>query len=183
MTRTTFWLRTGCCIIWALIVLGALRSEPLWAEVVGDQYDLTGRWCGPWGCTASLPKLLAWQIPMTLIYVPAAWLLVRNVRLIQRWSGWLALATAVGTAAWLAGWAIYTASIGRFFLAGDVFRYLVFASIAGTSVVIPLLLASATCLLAGRGLPQLRSDADGGAVAEVPEDFSNVVVPHVDTAT
>lgn len=182
MTRATFWIRTAACTGWALLVLGALRSEPLWYDLVGDQYNLTNRWCGPWGCSASLPKLLAWQIPMALVTVPTAWLLVRSVPVAQRWAGMLSLVLTLGTIGWLLGWTVYTWSYDQISSVSDAARYAVFACIAGTSIAIPVLLASMTCLIA-RWLTRSGTDTNAGTMTEVSEDFGDVVVPHVDAAT
>ena len=183
MSRTRFWYGTAGFTGWAIVLLGALRSEPLWDRLLGDQYSVTHHWCGAWGCSAALPKLLAWQVPMVLLMVPATWLLVCGVPLLQRWSRLLALVTVLGTLGWLTVETVQAWNRNQIHSIGDVGRHLIFVGISGTSVVIPLLLAAATCLSARRRVPSSGSNPDTRSMAEQSEDLSDVVILHVDTAT
>ena len=72
---------------------------------------------------------------------------------------------------------------GQILSAADLGRFLVFSSIAGTTVATPALLAFLTILFARGQVPELRSNSDGGAATKQREDFGNVVVTHVDAAT
>ncbi len=210
MPQASFWYRTIKLIGWALVILGALRSEPLLRWLIGDQYAVTHHWCGAWGCSASFPKLLAWQIPVTLVFVPLAWMMVRSVPFVHRHSGLMGLLIGGAAITWVIAVTMQSFAAGQIHGVTDIGRRMVFASIAGTSVVIPTLLAAGSILLDRRinaGLachwptkdwdseapaetlahfiPEgpLRANADGGACTKQPEDFRDIVVSHVDTTS
>ncbi len=167
MSRTGFWFRTAAGTVWALLILGALRSEPLWYRIMGEQYAITHHWCGAWGCTASLPKLLAWQIPMALVAVPGVWLLIRSVPAVERHRLALGLLLILGTAGWVAAATIRSLTAGQIHSIADAGRRVVFESVAGSSVVIPLLLASVPCLMIWRSKPSHRDSQVGTIVPTV----------------
>ena len=183
MSRAPFWYRTAGFTAWALVVLAALKSEPLIDQLIGRQHAITGYWCGAWGCIASLPTLLAWQVPVALVMVPTAWMVARHVPVVSRYAGLLALVSGGGTVTWLIAQAVHSWNLGQISSVGDLCRFLVFSSIAGTTVATPALLASLTIFFVGAQVPKLRSNADGGPATEQREDFGNVVVQHVDATT
>lgn len=183
MSRATFWYGTVGFTGWGLLIWGALRSEPLWQQLLGDQHSVTGQWCGAWGCSATLPKLLAWQLPAVLLLVPVARLLARRVPVVHRHARLLAALLFGATLAWMITQTVQASALGQIQSVRDVGRYLAFTSIAGASVVIPLMLAALTLLVTRPRKLDLRANADGGTAAQKRKDFSDVVVPHVDTAT
>jgi hypothetical protein len=183
MSRAPFWYRTAGFTAWTLLVLAALKSEPLTQRLIGHQHSITGYWRGAWGCIASLPRLLAWQVPAALVLVPTAWIATRHVPPFRRHAGLLALVTGGGTILWLIAQAADSWNRGQILSAADLGRFLVFSSIAGTTVATPALLAFLTILFARGQVPELRSNSDGGAATKQREDFGNVVVTHVDAAT
>jgi len=46
MSRSDFWIRIVAGSLWALLVLGALRSEPVTQAMIGEQLAITHQWCG-----------------------------------------------------------------------------------------------------------------------------------------
>lgn|GEM_PF-2903351 len=182
MSGSSVWIRIAGCIVWALVVLVALRSEPYVYGLIGDRYEVTGLWCGAWGCSASLPRLLAWQMPIILAMVPAGWIAARSVPWVGRYSGRIAGILFVGVLGWIAYHVGQAWSENQVRSVADVARCIVFNCVAGTSVVIPVSLAG--FVLFGTGLLQrLRANADARSGTKQPEDFSDVVVTHMDASS
>lgn len=183
MSRAAFWYRIAGFAGWTLLIWGALKSEPLWQRLLGDQYSVTQKWCGAWGCSATMPKLLAWQLPAVLLLVPVAWLLARTVPAVHRHGRLLGAIVFALTLAWMIAQTVQASSLGQIHSVEDVGRHLVFTSVAGASVVIPLMLVAITLAVARSRDLELRANADGGTTAQKSKDFGDVVIPHVDTAT
>ena len=204
MTRSVFWIRTAAGSLWALLVLGALRSEPVTHAIIGEQLAVTHQWCGAWGCSASIPKLLAWQLPVIMTMVPIGWIAPQVSPWIGRNGLRLAAAIALAVAAWM-GWLVAdSATLGQLRSGSDVLRRIVFISVAGTSVVIPSLLTAAMLAWTVRRrmlntsdtvasvepgpalidvLPPSRTNNDSRTGPQQSKDLSDVVIPHVDTTT
>lgn len=140
---------------------------------MGEQHQLTRMWHGGWVCIASVPKLLAWQVPVTLVFVREAWM-------ITRFAGRLVLLMAGGTVVWLTVQTDQWWWLERFHSDSGVGRCFVFHTIA--TVVHPVLLPALTMCLVRRSVPLLRSYTDDGVASQHSEDFRNVSVTHVDTA-
>ncbi|MCH2210780.1 MAG: hypothetical protein MK110_05725 [Fuerstiella sp.] len=181
MSRVVFWLRVAAGTVWGLIVLAALKSAPAVHALIGDQYAVTQHWCGPWGCSASLPKLLAWQVPVALVFVPAAWVLARRIGPVSRCPNRWAVAVAVIPVCWLAFLMVRAAVNQQFTRWMDPGLFLVFSSVSGSSVVLPLFMSASAVFLAGRS-SSLPTNADAGRFIEPAKRLNNINVHHVDAA-
>lgn len=160
-----------------------LRSEPFLYRLLGNQYDVTKHWCGEWGCSASLPRLLAWQLPMILTLVPLSWIGSTCLAFIRRNSAVVAASLAGATLLWVAIQTGRSWTLGQLHSATDVLRRITFLSVAGDTVVIPMLMASATICCVGRPSRDSGTNPDGRTGSEQTEDLCDVSVPHVNTAS
>lgn len=177
MSRMHFWKRVLLLTGWALLVFAGLKSEPLFAAVIGQEHSV----CGVWGCSAPLPALLAWHGSAAILLIPAGWLLAsRPNGLFQKYAGTAALAVAAGAIGWLTYdtilWWLSTTDLARPFIGHRI----LFATIAFEVPVIPLLLTASTVWLIGF---RSRANADGRFLTQQVEDFGNVGIPHVNASS
>ncbi len=182
MSGITSWLRIAGCTGWALVVLAAFRSEPFFYRLIGDQYEVSHHWCGLWGCSASIPRLLAWQLPVILTLVPAAWVAVNYVPWITRNAGRIGAVVLTAAVVWIAVHTVESWSENELRNIADVVRRIVFTCVAGTSVVIPVSLAGFVFVWKRQRL-RSGADADAGSGPQQAEDLGDVVVTHVDAST
>jgi hypothetical protein len=182
MSGNSTWLRIAGGTGWALLVLAAFRSEPFVQPLIGDQYTVSHHWCGAWGCSASVPRLLAWQMPMILTIVPAAWLAAHYIPWVARHAGHIAVVVLTGVLVWIAICTVQSWSANQLQTVTDILRRIMFVSVAGTSIVIPVALAGLV-FLASSQLRRSRSNTDTGPGTQQSEDFGDVVVTHVDASS
>ena len=181
MTRTTFWRQVAAGVLWATAVLAALRSEPMIRRRAGDRHSISHWGCGPWGCSATIPRLLAWQIPMVITALPASWLLIVHVPFIRRHSRIIGIVLVAGTVGWLAVGLLQSWQIGHIGSVDMAARRIVFLTVSGTSAVIPVILSAGVFLARPRRRTS-GTNANCRADSEELEDFRDVGIPHVDTS-
>ena len=160
-----------------------LGTQAFIYRLLGNQYDVTKLWCGEWGCSASIPRLLAWQLPVMLTLVPLSWIGSTFIPFIRRKSAVVAASLAGTTLLWVAIQTGRSWTLGQLHSATDVLQRITFLSVAGDTVVIPMLMASTTIWCVGRQSRDSETNPDGRTGSEQTEDLSDVGVPHVNTAS
>jgi len=116
--------------------------------MTGDLDSVSHTWCGASGCSAAIPALLAWRIPVEFVLIPATWLAVRSIAVVRGRAGLVAILIAGRALAYVAVETLQSWNSGQLATVSDAKRRILFAFVAGNSIVIPMLLSAAAVLVA-----------------------------------